>query len=252
MSENYNNLLENLIELKSGYNATGLKLELETEIISTQEIDLAKKLALNSNLELTIKISGCSAVSDIFLTEAFEIKNVLTPMIESAYALEKFYNNVKNICLNKKNLSFNIETKTGINNIDEILSYQNIDKFNSIVFGRNDFCGSLNKSAEYCENEEVLENIQLLLNKINNTNLSLTVGGNITNKSFEFLNKINNNKFNKIETRKIIFNKDILKNDFNNALKKAMEFEILWLKSKSFKNPLDTERIEQLKNRILK
>ena len=63
---------------------------METEIISTQEIDLAKNLATESNLELTLKTSGCSAVSDIFLTEAFDIKNILTPMIESSYALEKF------------------------------------------------------------------------------------------------------------------------------------------------------------------
>lgn len=252
MPENYNDLLKKLKELKENYFATGIKLELETEIISTQEIDLAKSLATESGLELTLKTSGCSAVSDIFLTEAFGIKNILTPMIESSYALEKFYNNIKNICSTSKNLSFNIETKTAIKNIDEILSYKNIDKFTSIVFGRNDFCHSLEKFSDYCDSKEVLENIEIILDKIKNTNLNLTIGGNITKNSMVFFNNINNEKFKNIETRKIIFGKKILEKDFENALTKAIDFEILWLKSKSFKNPLDIERIKELNNRILK
>ena len=56
----------------------------------------------------------------------------------------------------------------------------------------------------------------------------------------------------KKETRKIIFDKKILEKDFENALKKALDFEILWLESKSFKNPLDIERAKELKKRILK
>ena len=252
MQENYKELLKNLQDLKNNYFATGLKLELETEIISTQEIDLAKNLAIESGLELTLKTSGCSAVSDIFLTEAFDIKNILTPMIESSYALEKFYNNVKNICTTQKHLSFNIETITAIKNIDGIFSYKNIDKFSSVVFGRNDFCHSLNKSSNYCDNEEIFENIKIILKKIENTNLNLTIGGNITKNSIVFLNNINNKKFKKVETRKIIFDKKILEKDFENALKKALDFEILWLESKSFKNPLDIERTKELKKRILK
>lgn len=252
MTKNYYELLKKLNNLKENYCATGLKLELETEIISTQEIDLAKNLATESNLELTLKTSGCSAVSDIFLTEAFDIKNILTPMIESSYALEKFYNNIKNICTSQKNLSFNIETTTAINNIDEILSYENIDKFTSVVFGRNDFCHSISKSSDYCDSKEVFDNIQIILKKIENTNLFLTIGGNITPISVAFLKSINNEKFKNFETRKIIFDKKAIENDFENALKNALDFEILWLQSKSFQNPLDIERIKELKNRILK
>ena len=97
MDKNYSKLLEKLKNLKLRYAATGLKLELETEIISTAEIDLAQKLAKESGLCLTLKTSGCSAVSDIFLSKALGISNILSPMIESAYALEKFYENVKDI-----------------------------------------------------------------------------------------------------------------------------------------------------------
>lgn len=251
MNTNYSQLLEKLKTLKNQYFATGLKLELETEIISTTEIDLAQKLAQESGLYLTLKTSGCSAVSDIFLSKALEIQNILSPMIESSYALEKFYENVKNICVNdSKNLMFNIETITAYENIDKILNCKYIDKFKTIVFGRNDFCHSLGKTADFCDDNTIFEYICNVINKIENTGLNLVVGGNITTKSQEFLKKINSNKFTHVETRKITFDKKVLDSDFKKALDEALEFEMLWLKSKSFKNPLDETRCTVLNNRI--
>lgn len=253
MFENYEKLLEKLKNLRANYNATGLKLELETEIISTQEIDLAQKLTKESGLNLTLKLSGSSAVSDIFLAKALGVKNLLSPMIESAYSLEKFYSNVEHICeKEEKNLFFNIETITAFENLDKILNTQNIDKFSAIVFGRNDFCGSLGQKADYCDNLEVFEYIKKLLQKIKYTNLSLTIGGNITRNSLDFLKNINDEKFTHVETRKITFEKNVLYGDFELALKEALEFELLWLESKSFKNPLDNERQLILKDRMLR
>ena len=252
MNENYSKLLEKLNNLKSKYAATGLKLELETEIISTSEIDLAQQLAQESGLYLTLKTSGCSAVSDIFLSKALGINNILSPMIESAYALEKFYENVKNICVDEgKNLMFNIETVTAYENIDKILNSKYINKFSTIVFGRNDFCRSLGKTADFCDDDTVFGYICNVLKKIENTGLNLIVGGNITAKSQDFLKKINSGKFTHVETRKITFDKKVLEIDFKKALDEALEFELLWLKSKSFKNPLDEARIDVLKKRLM-
>lgn len=251
MNTNYSKLLEKLNTLKSQYEAAGLKLELETEIISTSEIDLARQLAQESGLYLTLKTSGCSAVSDIFLSKALGINNVLSPMIESAYALEKFYENVKDICVDEgKNLMFNIETVTAYENIDKILNCKYIDKFSTIVFGRNDFCRSLGKTADFCDDNAVFDYIYNVLQKIENTGLNLIVGGNITAKSQNFLRKINSGKFTHVETRKITFDKKVLETDFKKALDEALEFELLWLKSKSFKNPLDEARCKVLDTRI--
>ena len=251
MDKNYSQLLEKLNNLKLNYAATGLKLELETEIISTAEIDLAQKLTEESGLRLTLKTSGCSAVSDIFLSKALGISNILSPMIESAYALEKFYENVKDIRTDKTpNLMFNIETITAYENIDKVLNSKYIDSFSTIVFGRNDFCRSLGKTADFCDDEIVFDYICSVLQKIENTGLNLIVGGNITPKSQDFLQKINSNKFTHFETRKIVFDKKILKEDFKKALQEALEFELLWLELKSFKNPLDEMRMDILKKRL--
>lgn len=253
MPQSHKKLLELLKTLKEKYHAIGIKLELETEIISTKEIDFAQELAEESELKLVLKTSGGSAVSDIFLSKALNIKYILAPMIESKYALEKFYKNVKNICQNQqKYLLFNIETITAFQNIDEILNSKYINNFSGIVFGRNDFCCSLEKNIEFCDNEEISEYIKIILEKIENKNLTLTIGGNISPNSKSFFKKINNDKFTNIETRKIIFDKKILEADFEHALKTAIDFEQLWLESKSFTNPLDKERIEVLKKRMLR
>ena len=172
-------------------------------------------------------------------------------MIESAYALEKFYENVKDICEDKsKNLMFNIETITAYENIDKVLNSKYIDSFSTIVFGRNDFCRSLGKTADFCDDEIVFDYICSVLQKIENTGLNLIVGGNITPKSQDFLQKINSNKFTHFETRKVVFDKKILKEDFKKALQEALEFELLWLELKSFKNPLDEMRMDILKKRL--
>ena len=172
-------------------------------------------------------------------------------MIESAYALEKFYENVKDIHADETpNLMFNIETITAYENIDKILKNKYIDKFSIIVFGRNDFCCSLGKTADFCDDNIVFNYICNVLQKIENTGLNLIVGGNITQKSQEFLQKINSDKFTHFETRKIVFDKKILNEDFKTALQEALEFELLWLELKSFKNPLDEMRTNILKKRL--
>lgn|SRR5574344_2156444 len=252
MEKNYDKLLENLVKLKTEFNATGLKLELETEIISTSELDLAKTLADNADIDLTIKTCGCSAVSDIFLAKAMGIKNLLAPMIESDYALDKFYSNVSEIYGSTKDvkLFFNLETITGFKNIDEILNFKYIEKLDGLVFGRNDFCSSLKHDAGFADSAEIFKYAQNVLGKTENKDIKFILGGNITSKSVDFMKKLKGENFTNFETRKIIFDKKILENDINTALNLALEFEILWLNSKSFSNSLDEKRKQIIEKRL--
>lgn len=253
MNENYKKLLDLLSKLKNEHYASGLKLELETEIISTEEIDLAKKLVTDAGLELTLKISGCSAVSDIFLAKVLEVQNILVPMIESKYALEKFYSNAKEI-LDGENvkLLFNIETVNALNNFDEILQSRFIKFFDSVVFGRNDFCSSIGKTADYADSKEIFAVACNILSKIKNKDMNFILGGNISNSSIDFMKKIDNKNFKKFETRKITFDVNCLKKNPEKALSLALEFELLWLNSKTFCNNLDEKRKTVICERISK
>ena len=251
MNENYDKLLDLLLKLKNDYYASALKLELETEIISTSEIDLVKSLVDDAKLDLTVKVSGCSAVSDIFLCKALQAKNIFVPMVESPYALNKFYKNIKNILEDKEiSLLFNIETVNAWKNIDEILGYENIDVFDAVVFGRNDFCSSIGKTADYVDSDEIFDVAENILRKIQNKKLKFFLGGNVSMSSFDFMKRLNCEKFKNFETRKITFDTRCLDKDFQKALLLALEFEFLWLNSKSFANVIDERRKYVIQQRL--
>ena len=251
MNENYEKLLDLLLKLKNDYYASALKLELETEIISTAEIDLVKSLVDDAKLDLTVKVSGCSAVSDIFLCKALQAKNIFVPMVESPYALNKFYKNIKNILDdNSVNLLFNIETINALNSMDEIFECENLDKFNSVVFGRNDFCSSIGKNADYVDSNEIFDVAKNILKKAESKNLNFVLGGNISMSSFDFMKRLSCRKFKNFETRKITFNTKCLETDFQKALLLALEFEFLWLNSKSFENVVDEKRKLLIQQRL--
>lgn len=240
-NKNYNLLLNLLIDLKSNHEAVGVKLEFESEYTTKADNELLKKLADEANVDLVIKIGGCGCVNDIICAKKLNPRALVAPMIESKYALEKFYLTANDLI--NCDLYFNLETIAGFENFNEILSSKFIDKFRGIVFGRSDFCASMG--------QENLKNTHKFLNviseKIKNTHLELIVGGNITQDSIDFLKQANCEKF---ETRKIIFNRNALEKNIQQGLNLALKFEVLWLKSKENIIKTDEKRIADIEKRL--
>lgn len=253
MKHSYSAMLNKLLKLKKDFCATGIKLEFETEYTSRKDIDFVKRLALDSNLDLAIKIGGCGSVRDIELAEKVAPQSLVAPMIESRYSLEKFYTTAKSLCrVEDVDLFFNLETIDGYNNLDKILSYEYINEFKGIVFGRSDFMSSLNKFESDVNSKLLLHYVNILTEKIENTNLELILGGCISGSSKEFLKNVEGNSFKKVETRKIIFDKEVLKKDFENALNLAFDFELTWLEAKEQKTIFDQNRLDEISKRFNK
>ena len=147
-------------------------------------------------------------------------------------------------------LLFNIETVNAWKNIDEILGYENIDAFDAVVFGRNDFCSSIGKTADYVDSDEIFDVAENILRKIQNKKLKFFLGGNVSMSSFDFMKRLNCEKFKNFETRKITFDTRCLDKDFQKALLLALEFEFLWLNSKSFANVIDERRKYVIQQRL--
>ena len=84
----------------------------------------------------------------------------------------------------------------------------------------------------------------------------ITLGGNITNESYEFIQDLTSKGLDSYETRKCTFktNKVLSKNKFQDFLTKALEFEFKWLNyKKSFysnRSKFDESRINIIKSRI--
>jgi len=228
-----------LYQLKN-YSAVGLKLELESEALSWHDAIRFKNLSDGAGLDVVLKIGGCASVSDISLAYELGVKTLVAPMIESPYALEKFYLTASEIGNFK--LDFNIETVQGLKNLDKILKSKYISNFNAVIFGRSDFCASAND----LDCEDTLEIAKEISKKVHNAGLEFIVGGNITANSVDFLRNINT----KFETRKVIFDAATIGKNFDKALERALEFEILWLKSKENKTTLDEMRIKEILRRL--
>lgn len=256
------NLLENmlnlLINLRENHHILAVKAEFEDEGTSFKEARLLKEIAAKANLDLTIKVGGCGALNDIYEAKNTGVNAIVAPMIESSYALKKFIQTVKiaynNEEIKKPDLFINIETITGYQNFNDILSIPEAKDLTGIVVGRFDMAKSIGLKCKDINCERIFNIVNDLAIKTKNIGKKFFVGGGISKNSTEFFNCLPENLLNGFETRKIIFNADYtLKNQDLEGILKAIEFETIWLKNKqalweNFEDK-DFKRLQILKNR---
>jgi hypothetical protein len=252
-----NNILQILLDLKQNHNAIALKSEFEAEGATVEETLALKDFAQKTDLDLAIKIGGCEAIKDLKEAQSIDAEVIVAPMIESCYALEKYAKAIKSIYNSTEVLPkffFNIETITGFNNLDEILSSEFSSQMDGIVFGRSDMCGSLGLSSLDVNSDEMLNFANQIASKVSQYEKELIIGGSVSALSVPFFSKVQSESFRKIETRKVVFDvqKSLNKNSLEEGIEKAIDFELLWLEYK-IQNSWsvhcnDFKRIESLKS----
>ena len=84
-------MVDSLIDLKENYNVLAIKAEFEAEGTSFEEAMRLKELTLKAGLDFSLKIGGCEAIKDMLEAKKIDINSLIAPMIESSYALKKFY-----------------------------------------------------------------------------------------------------------------------------------------------------------------
>lgn len=231
-----------LVDLKQSANISGLKAEFETEGASFEDIEKLKKLSIDFNLNLEIKIGGCGAVRDLIQCREISADIIVAPMIETDYALQKFITCVNEVYekTNIPQLYINIETITGVNNLDSIFSSKYFEQISGVVLGRGDLALSLN--AISADDNKIKEINKFVYEKTKKYNKKLLLGGKIKANDASYLFDYAD----AVETRKIVFENKVQACD----IIKAIDFEIAWIESKNYKNQLDNMRVEELKNRL--
>lgn len=254
-------LEKKIIALKSSKRLNAIKAEFEAEGTRIEELAILSHLCTTNSIPLTLKVGGPCAKRDIY--EAFQIgaNEILVPMVESAFAIEYCADaymslipnfQALNIC---PSLSINIESKKAIENIDDI--FESIKKFSlpikSIVIGRSDLSNSL---EEKDVNSELILNLTyMLIKKSKEHNLKVTIGGNITRHSFDFINNLGKDIY-AFESRKCTFSnlKPLSQNFFNSLINDGLEFELSWLKFKKslyqYRSEEENLRISNISKRI--
>ena len=104
-------IIEKLKRLKKA-GVSGVKLSLEDEGSTFEDLKLMRFLTKLTNLDLNVKIGGCEAKNDIMFCKLLKPNSIVAPMVESEYALKKFLVSVgkKNklkLLINLENISHN-------------------------------------------------------------------------------------------------------------------------------------------------
>lgn len=239
MSENSTDAIQNALYNLKNLGAIAVKAEFEEEAADYDEVETLARFARNADLKLALKLGGCSAYRDMKDAQKLDADMVIAPMIESSYALKKFCAGTKLYGLEKKELYISIETVTALSALDAIAKTAEFDCINGFVFGRTDYTRSRGESDPDCRaaGAKICE-IADQCGKI------VVIGGKISDASRDFLQNVEYNSFERFETRKIVFDKNIALGN-SKSIEKALEFEILWL------NELGkTERVQELRTRL--
>ena len=239
-----------------------IKAEFEAEGTRIDELTSLSDLCCKNNIPLTLKIGGPSAQRDIY--EAFQLSatNIMVPMVESCYAVstssevfERYLTSFKGL-RDITNLFINIESLLTIKNFDSILEtiIKNKLPIKCLVLGRSDLSASLGISN--VNSKEILEIAKKILEKANRYSLPLAIGGNLANDSFEFVKCLSDQGLHAFESRKCTFKVEgqISKKEFEDLIKKGLEFELAWLNYKKEiylnRSINDNARIKKIKLRL--
>ena len=233
----------------------GIKISYEDEGALLNEMITMRYITSQVGLSLSIKIGGCEAKRDIVDCIDIGCDSIVAPMVESSFALKKFFNSLKQYNYTGKK-GFNLETINAYKCLDELsLEFSNLD---FITVGRVDFVGSLNTDRNFVNADEMYDIVKTIFEKAKEKEIKCYLGGAISIDSKEFISKlIEINLLDRFETRYIIF--DVSKINFNKLdelLYVANVFEVEWLKYINNKYSLlankDIQRIKMIEERINK
>jgi len=252
-------MIDVLSELKEKYGVFEIKAEFEAEGSRIDELMRLKDVTSSVNLPLLLKIGGVEAVTDVYSGMALGATGIVAPMAETKYALSKFTDLIDNFIPedNVEDIEFavNIETITACKNFEDMLTLDNILNLSSITIGRVDLSSSMDLDRSVINTSKKLENIcREVFIKSKCKSLKTALGGGISTESLGIIEElVNDELLDKYETRKVVFPASSYKYGEKSILK-AVEFELLWLKSKkryySTVYKEDDKRIEMLTSRL--
>lgn len=245
---------DKLIELKSEYGLVAVKAEFEAEGSRKDELIMLREIVDAAGLGLIIKIGGCEAVHDIDQCKLLGASGVMAPMIETPFAMSKFCGAVSKIYGEDSSIEkiINAETITCLSNFDEILE-RGKGFLTGVTVGRSDLSASMGIERKDIECDRVFEATKEFCEKAKKAGLTTNFGGNIGVQSVLFVLKMYP-YIDRFETRKVVLSKNDDPEFVEKAIKKALEFELLYLKFKSeyYMNMAteDLARIDRLEKQL--
>jgi 4-hydroxy-2-oxoheptanedioate aldolase len=247
-------LLSQLLVLRDEYGCEGIKSEFENEASDFTDLVFLRYITAKAGLKLYIKLGGVEAFTDLKMCIDLIADGIIIPMVESEFALTKSQNMISDIFGNDTHnfkVIVNIETKTALENLDEIL--QNMkESIKGITIGRSDLSYSYGMEGQQ-DSPFITKKVEEIVSKSKPyKNLIITIGGGISNKTFENQHLIQNivPNISYIETRNVILKSSCINNPA--SLKHALDFERSYLNFKLSKKKIFTKFDEERFNTLMK
>jgi hypothetical protein len=227
-----------LKKLGENYCLLGIKAELEAEGSMPDDLQRLKEITMTAGVPVSLKIGGCEAVSDMAYARILGVEKLVAPMIESSFALKKFIDAAKRIFgadeFEDLSLVANIETITAAKAYDEIIEIPQFSLLKGISIGRKDLTLSMGLKRDAIDGEDVFTICKTILEKTKSKlpECICTIGGINGSESLNMLKQFNT-LLDAYETRKVILGREsFLSSRAIEGFKKALEFELLWYKTK--------------------
>ncbi len=236
-------MVDVLKKLKNDYGVFEIKAEFEAEGSRMEELMRLKDVTSKVGLPIILKIGGAEAVTDVYNALSIGVKGIIAPMIETPYALSKYLNMISTMIAedNAKDIefAFNVETGTACENLTEMFELPEIRLLTGITMGRVDLAGSIGVAKEDINiSRKVYTACEASFLKARKIGLKTGLGGSINKEALTHIGCLIRDNccykqglLDKFETRKVVFPEKSVKYG-EKAILKAVEFELLWLKSK--------------------
>ncbi len=234
MIEENKNFIQHIETLKH-CGAKSIKLELESEYLPESLCKEIVNTLKQNSIPLTLKLGGFSSYNDILVSKNIDAANIIAPMVETPYALQKYIETIFCIYskeeLQTKKIFINIETDFGIKNFNEIIKSKYANLLDGIIIGRGDLISSLNIEPSLVNSSFLKDIITPVIKTCKKEKKKVILGGNITPDTIDFINLFEKDAFFGFETRMVFFKLENFKQDtsIKEAIKKAIEFEIFYL-----------------------
>lgn len=233
MTQQEKQILDVLKELKEVHGIFAVKAEFEAEGARMDELIRLRDIVLRADLGFVTKIGGCEAIHDMNQCKTLGATGIMAPMIETSFAMRKFAQAAERVYGNDTSeveWIINAETRTCLVNFDEILTV-GASFLNSVTVGRSDLSASMDITRADIECDEVFHATRTLLEKSASAGLTTNFGGNIGIESIPFILRLNGIA-SRFETRKVVLRMDDNPDRLQCAIRKALEFELLYLLNK--------------------
>ncbi|MDB5712888.1 MAG: aldolase [Sphingomonadales bacterium] len=230
-------MLAILEEGKADNNIVAVKAEFEAEGTRVDELLRLLEIARRAGVKVAIKIGGCEAVRDLIECRIYGADYIIAPMIETPYALTKYIAAKDKVYPRNEqdevNFLFNVETRETYDHLDTLADVAKEGRV-GMVFGRVDFAGSMGKTRDFVDSDEMRGYIAKVANVCRENACELVVGGGVSPNSIPLLGSILASRLDRFETRKVVFDATVVNNPkiARAGLELAIEFELLWLKNK--------------------